>query len=194
MQGAATALARLVAVRLAERVPGGPPPGIHDPALLVDRAVLLRECARHGVDLRLHGIRPSVVDLWHDLREVTREVRPDWDLSTPGLREAWDAGDYTAFLTRGASMPPAERDRILTRLADLIGLPAELVVRAEGRVTIRVFTRELLRDERDSTNHACRSELWFGTQSISTLRPRPWASATRVSKSSNVPNSGSTSQ
>ena len=37
--------------------------------------------------------RPSIVDLWHDLRAVTREIRPDWDLSTPGLREAWDAGD-----------------------------------------------------------------------------------------------------
>src|SRR5215216_3092161 len=41
--------------------------------------------------------RPSVVDLWHDLRAVTREIRPDWNLSTPGLREAWDAGDYSPF-------------------------------------------------------------------------------------------------
>ena len=32
--------------------------------------------------------RPSVIDLWHDLRIVTSEIRPDWDLSTPGLREA----------------------------------------------------------------------------------------------------------
>src|SRR6266404_1255853 len=66
------------------------------------------------------------------------------------LREAetFATGDYTAFLTRGASMPLAERDRILARLADLIGLPTDLVTRAEGRVTIRVFTRELLRDER----------------------------------------------
>ena len=66
------------------------------------------------------------------------------------LREAemFATGDYTAFLTRGASMPSAERDRILTRLADLVGLSADMVTRAEGRVTIRVFTRELLRDER----------------------------------------------
>jgi 2-polyprenyl-6-hydroxyphenyl methylase/3-demethylubiquinone-9 3-methyltransferase len=60
---AATGLARLLAITVAERVPGGPPPGIHDPALLVDRAVLVRECARHGVQLRLRGIRPSVRDV-----------------------------------------------------------------------------------------------------------------------------------
>ena len=41
--------------------------------------------------------RPSVADLWHDLRAVTKEIRPDWDLSTPGLREAWDAGDLSRF-------------------------------------------------------------------------------------------------
>jgi len=41
--------------------------------------------------------RPSVVDLWHDLRVVFSAVRPDWDLSTPGLRDRWDAGDYAPF-------------------------------------------------------------------------------------------------
>jgi peroxiredoxin len=41
--------------------------------------------------------RPSTVDLWHDLRAVTREVRPDWDLSDPQHREAWDAGDLSPF-------------------------------------------------------------------------------------------------
>jgi hypothetical protein len=41
--------------------------------------------------------RPSVVDLWHDLRAVTSQIRPDWDLSTPGLREAWNVGDCSHF-------------------------------------------------------------------------------------------------
>jgi peroxiredoxin len=41
--------------------------------------------------------RPSVDDLWHDLRAATAEIRPDWDLSTPGLREAWTAGDWSLF-------------------------------------------------------------------------------------------------
>jgi hypothetical protein len=26
---------------------------------------------------------------------VTREIRPDWDLSAPGLREAWEVGDHS---------------------------------------------------------------------------------------------------
>ena len=41
--------------------------------------------------------RPSTEDLRRDLRDVTREIRPDWDLSTTGLREAWDAGDHSQF-------------------------------------------------------------------------------------------------
>ncbi len=41
--------------------------------------------------------RPSVHDLWRDLRAATAEIRPDWDLATPGLREAWDAGDWSPF-------------------------------------------------------------------------------------------------
>jgi 2-polyprenyl-6-hydroxyphenyl methylase/3-demethylubiquinone-9 3-methyltransferase len=56
-----TALSRLVAVTLGERVPGGPPPGIHDPTLFVNRKELVAECARHGVALALRGIRPSMV-------------------------------------------------------------------------------------------------------------------------------------
>ena len=54
--------------------------------------------------------RPSFYDLWRDLRAATAEIRPDWDLSTPGLREAWDAGDYSKFHgwdRRGAQSVPA---------------------------------------------------------------------------------------
>jgi carboxypeptidase C (cathepsin A) len=45
-------------------------------------------------------------------------------------------------------MDTAERERILGRLADLVGLPVDLVTRAEGRITMRTFSRELLRAER----------------------------------------------
>jgi peroxiredoxin len=52
--------------------------------------------------------RPSVYDLWRDLREASAEARPDWDLSTPGLREAWEAGDYTKFHGWDAPVPASE--------------------------------------------------------------------------------------
>ncbi len=61
--------------------------------------------------------------------------------------EEFATGDYASFLTRGASLPAKERTRILTQLADTIGLPLELVTRAEGRVGIVTYARELLRDE-----------------------------------------------
>lgn len=66
------------------------------------------------------------------------------------LAEAEDfaSGDYARFLARGAAMPEAERSTILSRLADLVGLAADIVLRCEGRVPIDTFTRELLRDER----------------------------------------------
>jgi carboxypeptidase C (cathepsin A) len=65
------------------------------------------------------------------------------------LREAelFATGDYAAFLTRGASMPVEERKRVLQRYADLTGLDVGFVTRAEGRVRLDQFARQLLRDE-----------------------------------------------
>ena len=62
--------------------------------------------------------------------------------------EEFAAGDYSKFLVRGASLDAAERERILSRLADFLGLPVDFVTRAEGRVNQVVFARELLRDQR----------------------------------------------
>ncbi|MDH3606400.1 MAG: peptidase S10 [Acidimicrobiia bacterium] len=61
--------------------------------------------------------------------------------------EAFATSQYVAFLTRGAGLSEQERGAITTRLADLVGLPVELVQRAEGRITMQVFVRELLRPE-----------------------------------------------
>lgn len=40
--------------------------------------------------------RPSTTDLWRDLRDMTREIQPDWDLNSPGLRDQWEAGDQAS--------------------------------------------------------------------------------------------------
>ena len=57
--------------------------------------------------------------------------------------EKFATTDYVAFLTQGASMPAKKRDQVLTRFADLTGLDRDLVERAEGRIPIHVFVREL---------------------------------------------------
>jgi 2-polyprenyl-6-hydroxyphenyl methylase / 3-demethylubiquinone-9 3-methyltransferase len=83
-----TRRARLVAVGLAERVPGGAPPGIHDPALFVDRAVLRAECARHGVALTLRGMRPRMLDMVRWLARRQPEARMIPTRSTAVLFQA----------------------------------------------------------------------------------------------------------
>ncbi len=63
-------------------------------------------------ELRIHSIyngywywgRPSNEDLRHDLREVTRQIRSDWDLARPGLREKWERGEKDEFWPYGRSM------------------------------------------------------------------------------------------
>ena len=41
--------------------------------------------------------RPSVAELAGALRELFRSIRPDWDISDPELRAAWDAGEHERF-------------------------------------------------------------------------------------------------
>lgn len=72
---AATALSRFVMVTFAEHLPGGPPRGIHDPALFVDRQRLLGAADRLGLELHLVGLRPSIRDLVAWLADRRRAVR-----------------------------------------------------------------------------------------------------------------------
>jgi 2-polyprenyl-6-hydroxyphenyl methylase/3-demethylubiquinone-9 3-methyltransferase len=73
-----TRLARLVTVTIGERLPGGAPPGIHDPALFVDRDRLVAEAARHGVRLTLTGMRPPLLGMikWLARRDPDPRMRP----------------------------------------------------------------------------------------------------------------------
>src|SRR4051794_26444136 len=60
--------------------------------------------------------RPSIYDLWRDLRDVFAEVRADWDLATPGLRESWEAGDYSRFHGWGRRTPDEIKAALDTRM------------------------------------------------------------------------------
>lgn len=45
--------------------------------------------------------RPSPEDLRRDLRELYQKTRPDWDISTPELRAAWNRGERDRFYPYG---------------------------------------------------------------------------------------------
>lgn len=77
--------AEVALVRIAERLPGGPPPHIHDPRLFVDASRLRRLFAEHGVDLAVWGLRPSVVDYARFLVDRRRPVRMVRTRSTAGV-------------------------------------------------------------------------------------------------------------
>src|SRR5580700_2675860 len=48
--------------------------------------------------------RPTLDELRHDLRAVTQKCRPDWDLASPELREAWSKGDKARFYPYGKTV------------------------------------------------------------------------------------------
>ena len=72
-----TTLGRFITVTAGERLRIAPI-GLHDPELFVDHKELTREFARHGIKLRVRGIRPTVTGLlrWLVLpsRDTTRPI------------------------------------------------------------------------------------------------------------------------
>lgn len=45
--------------------------------------------------------RPTIEELRQDLRGVLRKCRPDWDITDPELRAAWERGDKARFFPYG---------------------------------------------------------------------------------------------
>jgi 2-polyprenyl-6-hydroxyphenyl methylase / 3-demethylubiquinone-9 3-methyltransferase len=74
-----TALARLLAIRLAEAIAPSTR-GLHDPALLVHPGRLRAQFAQHGVALRVRGIRPGLPALarWLVTRRNPVPIVPTW--------------------------------------------------------------------------------------------------------------------
>ena len=65
-----------------------------------------------GPGLQIHSVyngywywgRPSNKDLRRDLRELTLQSRPDWDITAPEMRERREAGARDDFWPYGRSM------------------------------------------------------------------------------------------
>ncbi len=85
---AATWFGRFSSITVGERVPGGPPKRLHDPALYVDRQRLVRLAADGGVRLTLNGLRPSLPDYVRWLAGRRPDVRMLRNGPTSGLFQA----------------------------------------------------------------------------------------------------------
>jgi 2-polyprenyl-6-hydroxyphenyl methylase/3-demethylubiquinone-9 3-methyltransferase len=70
-----TLWSRISLVLIGERIPGGPPPLIHDPSLFVSPTRLFDLLGDHGFRVRIRGLRPSVVDYATFLLGRNRLVR-----------------------------------------------------------------------------------------------------------------------
>ena len=80
-------------------------------------------------------------------------ITTDWRTSTPDLPaflqqvRAFAAGPYAQALAKGQDLPDAEADAIATQMAAYTGLSATFIKRANLRVDLNRFQKELLRDQ-----------------------------------------------
>jgi peroxiredoxin len=55
--------------------------------------------------------RPTVEDLRQDLRAVFKKCRPDWDITSPELKTAWNQGDKGRFYPYGKNYAKVFREQ-----------------------------------------------------------------------------------
>lgn len=81
--------ARLLAVAVAERIPGLAPRGIHDAELFIDRQQLVQQCTELGIVLRLQGLRVDLRSLAQWRRGTLGAARMVATKSTAVVFQAW---------------------------------------------------------------------------------------------------------
>lgn len=79
-------------------------------------------------------------------RRLAPELQRDLSATLKEV-EAWASGEYTAALARGAALEPDARSAVADKLARYTGLSREYVERADLRIEIQRFCKELLRDQ-----------------------------------------------
>ncbi|HEY4300550.1 MAG TPA: hypothetical protein VGM73_06745 [Candidatus Didemnitutus sp.] len=78
------------------------------------------------------------------------KLKGDWAKDLAGAlarSKEFAAHDYTLALMQGDALPARERERVAKELATLTGLKEEFIAKANLRVSIFQFVRELRRDE-----------------------------------------------
>ena len=73
--------------------------------------------------------RPTMEDLRQDLRAVTKKCLPDWDITTPELKAAWEEGRRTSSIRTAR---PTFRPSV-SRIRNGSSVPAAMVLRSNLR-------------------------------------------------------------
>jgi hypothetical protein len=55
--------------------------------------------------------RPTIEELRQDLRAVLRKCRPDWDITRPELKAAWERGEHDRFYPYGKAYGQVFREQ-----------------------------------------------------------------------------------
>ena len=83
--------------------------------------------------------RPTLEDLRQDLRAVTKKCRPDWDITTPELKAAWQQGRKELFYPYGKTYVQTIGDKIVVALPSKMHAPGNrrVLVQADQNTEIR---------------------------------------------------------
>ena len=120
--------------------------GIAFNGILLVSSILNFQTARftRGNDLPYVLFLPTYTATAHFHGRLSAELSGDLRAT---LREAetWAEGEYSAALAKGDRLTPRERGRVAARLARYTGLSRNYVERADLRIQIHQFCKELLR-------------------------------------------------
>jgi carboxypeptidase C (cathepsin A) len=122
--------------------------GMYFNGVLLISSILNFQTARfdEGNDLPYSLFLPSyAATAWYH-KKLPPELQADLR-STLAEVEKFALGEYTLALMKGSKLPPEERQQIARKLARYTGLSEGYVTRANLRIEIMRFTKELLRHE-----------------------------------------------
>jgi carboxypeptidase C (cathepsin A) len=100
--------------------------------------------ADEGNDLPFALYLPSytAIAVYHHKIQTDNEQKLLDDVSQ------WAEGDYLAALAKGSALSKDARAQVIDHLSEYTGLPADLIDRADLRITPEIFRKQLLADQR----------------------------------------------
>lgn len=99
-----------------------------------------------GNDLPFPLYLPAYTAAAHFHKKLPPDLQADLDKALAESR-SFARGDYQTALHAGADLPDAEREKVVTELVRLTGLPARIIQDNRLRIDPSVFRKQLLHDE-----------------------------------------------